>query len=152
VAKYNQLVIEIRFDEATGIPIPLETLITRNNILRRSVNISFLDNSQEKIRDSMCEIEAEWDPDLEDVWKFTNNKGFDRGVYVKIGDYDDSKFMSYSVLFEFVMTVLDGTSVIDINCGSANLVLNDISRINSAVDRKLEVTGGIPTKKRFLKK
>lgn len=86
------------------------------------------------------------------MWKFGTDKGFDRGLFVKVGDYEDSKFTSYSLLFEFVMTVIDGSSTIDINCGSASLMLGDVSRITSAVDRKLEISGGIPSKKRFLRK
>jgi|JI6StandDraft_1071083.scaffolds.fasta_scaffold03220_9 hypothetical protein len=152
VSRYNQLALEIRFDEATGIPIPLETVIPRNNILRRTVYVSFFDNSQERSKDSICSLEAEWDPDQEDLWKFGTDKGFDRGLLVKVGDYEDNKFSGYSLLFEFVMVVVDGGSVIEINCGSTSLMLADVSRITSGVDRKLEISGGIPSKKKFLRK
>lgn len=58
IARYNQLALEIRFDEATGIPIPLETTIVRSSILRRSVYVSFFDGSQERSRDSVCWLDA----------------------------------------------------------------------------------------------
>lgn len=71
---------------------------------------------------------------------------------MKVGDYEYDKFSSYSILFEFVLTILDGSSVIEVNCGSANIAISDVARLESAVDKKLEVTGGIPMRKKFLKK
>lgn len=54
-----------------------------------------------------------------------------------MGDYEDSKFTHLSVLFEFVMIVLDGASIIEVNCGSTSLALSDVSRLTSTVTKKL---------------
>lgn len=71
---------------------------------------------------------------------------------MKVGDYEYDRFSSYSILFEFVMTVVDGSSVIEVNCGSANIAVSELTRLDSAVDRRLEVIGGVPMRKKFLKK
>lgn len=152
VDKYNQLALMIRLNEATGVPIPLESSLNRSYILRRYLSISYFDTNTEKIKYSLCEMDAVWDPDNEDIWTFNDSLGFEKEVLVKIGDYSHDTFDQMVIMFEFNITYSEGNNLLEISCGSASLPIKEISRITSAAEKKLEINGGIPTKRRHYKK
>jgi len=36
------------------------------------------------MKNAVWQVEAEWDPEIEDVWRFSNNI---RSIFIKIGGY-----------------------------------------------------------------
>ena len=70
------------------------------------MNVSVLDLSGEALRFAVWQVEVEWDPDVEDVWRFANDY---RSLIVKIGGYEPRKFEKYVLLFELVIAVVEGS-------------------------------------------
>jgi hypothetical protein len=65
------------------VPIPQKTEI-KNNIKRRYMNIAIFDLSAESMKQSVWQVDAEWDPEVEDVWTFSNTH---KSVFVRIAGY-----------------------------------------------------------------
>jgi hypothetical protein len=65
------------------VPIPQKVEI-KSNIVRRYLNISFFDLSAEMLKHSIWQIEAEFDPEVEDVWRFSNAL---RSIFIKVAGY-----------------------------------------------------------------
>ena len=90
--------------EAVGIPIPQDSSV-KSTILKRSLNITFYDTSLESAKYCVARIDADWDPDIEDQWIFDKNN---RDVFVRIGSYESRKYDKLLLLFEFIITIVDG--------------------------------------------
>lgn len=97
--------VEIKLVDASGIPIPQNPTI-KNGILNRSVNVIFYDTSIEEAKDCLLNLQVEFDSDVEDQWVFNKNN---RSIFVKIANYEARKFEKIFVLFEFVVTIVDGS-------------------------------------------
>ena len=54
----------------------------------------------------MWKVEVEWDQDVEDVWRFSNDV---RSLIIKISGYEPRKFEKYVLLFELVIAVVEGS-------------------------------------------
>eukprot|EP00825_Cyclidium_porcatum_P006045 TRINITY_DN12970_c0_g1_i5.p1 TRINITY_DN12970_c0_g1~~TRINITY_DN12970_c0_g1_i5.p1 ORF type:complete len:531 (-),score=93.89 TRINITY_DN12970_c0_g1_i5:23-1615(-) len=104
LSKKNCVFIELKLDQATGIPIPDETQIPRNKILMREVYISFFDSLSQQFIGNSCRVQATWDPAFEDRWYFNQRvQQFENCIYIKKKDYDIKKDESLQVCFEFII-------------------------------------------------
>ena len=74
--------------EVNGVPIPQKPEI-KSNIVKRYMNVSIFDMSAEAIKYAVWQVEVEWDPEVEDCWRFSNNL---RSLIIKIGGYEPRKF------------------------------------------------------------
>lgn len=74
--------------EVNGVPIPQKAEV-KANIVRRYLNIAFFDLSAEMLKHSIWQVEAEFDPEVEDVWRFTNAV---RSLFIKVANYEPRKF------------------------------------------------------------
>lgn len=77
--------------------------------------------NEEKVRDSIYEFDALWDPDNEDIWNFDDSLGFEKQILVKLGDYNHELFDQLLIMFEFNVTYSENNNTIEISCGSASL-------------------------------
>jgi hypothetical protein len=134
--------VELLLKEVTGVPIPQRPEI-KGNIVRRYMNISFLDLSGETLRFAVWQVDAEWDAEVEDVWRFSNNL---RSILVKIGGYEPRKFEKYVLLFELVIAVVEAGKTLEINCGSTNLPLRELQIPDGKVGKSLKLIAGLPNR------
>ena len=74
--------------EVNGVPIPQKPEI-KNNICKRYMNVAIFDTSADQLKFTAWQVEAEWDSETEDSWRFSNNY---RSLIVKIAGYDPKKF------------------------------------------------------------
>ena len=58
--KGNTLMVEVKFMEAQGVPIPQNANI-KANILKRALNVTFFDMSSEQAKHSITSIIADFD-------------------------------------------------------------------------------------------
>ena len=91
--------------EAVGIPIPQDSSV-KSTILKRSLNITFYDTSLECANYCVARLDAEWDADVEDQWIFDKNN---RSIFVKIANFEQRKYEKYVLMFEFIITLVDGS-------------------------------------------
>ncbi|EAS04958.2 EF hand protein (macronuclear) [Tetrahymena thermophila SB210] len=101
----HKLNCEIKFDVATGIPIPKDQIKVQD-IVSRHVYISFFDTKKHQIFGNSCRVPVKWDPNYEDRWnfKFAENL-LDNSILVRHANYDQIKDMDIMLCFEFVISV-----------------------------------------------
>jgi hypothetical protein len=66
----NNLCFEIRLLEATGVPIPDEKEVPRQNFLCREAGLILFDRVKNKFEGNACYLKAGWRPEYEDRWIF----------------------------------------------------------------------------------
>jgi len=90
--------------EATGIPIPGQEMLRRENIVNRVVQVGFYNNKTKKVVHGTCFFQAEWEEANEDIWKF-NGVG-DTGTNPLICKWiDRDSENDIDILFEFVSSI-----------------------------------------------
>ena len=83
----------------------------------------FYDTSIEEAKDCLLNLQVEFDSDVEDQWVFNKNN---RSIFVKIANYEPRKFEKIFVLFEFVVTIVDGSRCMEVSCGSASFPVKEL--------------------------
>lgn len=89
---------------ATGVPIPNPDMLRRENIVNRVVKVGFFNNQLGRIVHGTCFLQAEWEEENEDIWKF-NSIG-DVGTNPLVCKWSDKDTEdSIDILFEFVSSI-----------------------------------------------
>lgn len=79
----GDLLVEILLKEVCGVPIPQKPEV-KGNIRRRYMNVCLYDLSSETMKGAVWQVEGEWDPEVEDVWRFASSS---RSLFLKIAAY-----------------------------------------------------------------
>lgn len=116
---------EINVQIATGVPIPDDSQISRNNLVYRKLYVGFYDTEQNCLRGNSCVIPGTWNSYYEDRWYFDQSLNYERLstpanalanyfieihpqeniIYVQMVDYDKIRDRSLHLVFEFVLHV-----------------------------------------------
>jgi hypothetical protein len=111
--------------------------------------MSFFDLSAETLKYSIWQVDCEWDPEVEDVWRFGNSY---RSVFVKVSGYEPRKFEKIVILIELVIAVVDNNRALEINCGSTTIALRDLIVPDGKTTKKLKLIAGLPNRSKDLDK
>jgi len=89
---------------ATGIPIPSEGILKRENIVNRVVKLGYFDTISNKFIYGTALLHAEWDQESEDIWSFNAAKALGTNPIV-FKWVDKSTLPNIDVIFEFISTI-----------------------------------------------
>lgn len=146
-------IYEIKLLMAYGVPIPSRQNVKREStILHRELKIGLFDQSNNKFIGNTVNVTAIWKQEYEDRWYLSRNyMGGENSIFLKIQDFEENKYKSVALIFEFVIYYLKENQLMEISCGYTSM---DIININakSFGKKKLTLEGGAPFKKIIIRK
>lgn len=147
----SSICCKITFDNATGIPIPDDSVVDRNKeIVGRVLRVCFYNNRQRKFFGNCINLECSWKKDYEDRWYFeTDRKKFNHNILIRYHNNDNSNNNGLPpqnqifLVFEFVLFLKKGEQITEISCGWSHV---DVLSLQQSSDLNLPVKGGTPDK------
>lgn len=130
---------------ATGVPIPSDSNVSRNNDIRgRELRLCLFEKRSNKFVGGSITIPMAWKQEYEDRW-YPPTKADDNVIIVKIRDFAEKKDSQLCLCFEFVIHFVKNNQCIELSCGYSTL---DLMTINSTSSLKLslDISGGAPNK------
>ena len=94
----------IVLNSASGVPIPDPLVMKRENIVSRTIKISFFDTKSNKFVYGSAFVLAAWDPGAEDMWTFNSAQGTGTNPVV-FKWVDKATVPQIAVIFEFVSSI-----------------------------------------------
>eukprot|EP00826_Nyctotherus_ovalis_P049111 TRINITY_DN5873_c0_g5_i1.p1 TRINITY_DN5873_c0_g5~~TRINITY_DN5873_c0_g5_i1.p1 ORF type:complete len:314 (-),score=40.18 TRINITY_DN5873_c0_g5_i1:691-1632(-) len=138
----------IIFNKATGVPILDPLVLKREDILNRTIKVSFYDN--ERFLYGAATVEAGWNEAEEDIWTFNSvgNVGTNPIVFKWC---DSSKAKQIDIVFEFVSSIKSSSSlkgrreakVLEVTNGWTKVPLEKLAE---AATHVLDIHAGTPVR------
>jgi hypothetical protein len=134
---------KISFDTATGVAIPDENVLNREeSILGRILKIAFFNAKDNSFIGNSINIEAIWNKNYEDRWYFEEDKKmFSNNVIIR---YNGADYEYIQVIIEFVILLKKENIITETSCGWSSIELKDLMKSS---EMKLQIKGGVPNKK-----
>ena len=130
---------------ATGVPIPSDSNVARNNDIRaRELRICLFEKRSNKFVGGSIVVPMTWKQEYEDRW-YPPTKADDNVIIVKIKDFAEKKDSQLCICIEFVIHFVKNNQCIELSCGYSTLDLMTITS-TSSLKLNLDISGGAPNK------